>query len=301
MGLQSPPESEGPRMYHNASRGAQTKQRLWRPKKLRPAPGEGLAARDPVWDGEGWECDRVACLRCLLLLVIAGAGGGDCGTAVAKRDPYIRIALRLTLDEAISSLGPGHDSLVLVVENELALVGFHGQHRVAFALLVAHHRDQQRLARPAGIDQHLALQQHVVLAVAEAVRRQRPFLDHAPMIHVGHRLDVFVDPAVDPQQVSPCRLRHHDIARLGGAAAAIAGIVGTEFDPADPRAGGIAQARKKSSFLTGTRRRADSHQDGDDRQPFPLSPEPKHCGPRFLLGPRFAQRIFAAAKYAKYN
>src|SRR4051812_4455959 len=25
--------------------------------------GEELAARDPVWDGEGWGCDRVACLR----------------------------------------------------------------------------------------------------------------------------------------------------------------------------------------------------------------------------------------------
>src|SRR3981081_4584090 len=118
MGLTSPAESQGSRIHNNASRGAQTKQRLRRPKKLRPAPGEGLAARDPVWDGEGWECDRVACLRCLLLLVIAGAGGGDCGTAVAKRDPYIRIALRLTLAEAISSLRPGRGGLVLVVENE---------------------------------------------------------------------------------------------------------------------------------------------------------------------------------------
>jgi len=32
------------------------------PKKLRPALGGELAARDPVWDGEGWGCDRVACL-----------------------------------------------------------------------------------------------------------------------------------------------------------------------------------------------------------------------------------------------
>jgi hypothetical protein len=29
-------------------------------KKLRPAFGGELAARDPVWDGEGWGCDRVA-------------------------------------------------------------------------------------------------------------------------------------------------------------------------------------------------------------------------------------------------
>jgi hypothetical protein len=29
-------------------------------KKLRPAIGGWLAAREPVWDGEGWGCDRVA-------------------------------------------------------------------------------------------------------------------------------------------------------------------------------------------------------------------------------------------------
>jgi hypothetical protein len=35
-------------------------QPLQRPKKLRPGFGGSLAARDPVWDGEGWGCDRVA-------------------------------------------------------------------------------------------------------------------------------------------------------------------------------------------------------------------------------------------------
>ena len=29
-------------------------------KKLRPGFGGSLAAREPVWDGEGWGCDRVA-------------------------------------------------------------------------------------------------------------------------------------------------------------------------------------------------------------------------------------------------
>ena len=33
---------------------------LQAPKKLRPAFGGRLAAREPVWDGEGWGCDRVA-------------------------------------------------------------------------------------------------------------------------------------------------------------------------------------------------------------------------------------------------
>src|SRR6266705_5055963 len=115
-------------------------------KGVRPALGGELAARDPVWDGEGWGCDRVACplfLWFFVQLLIAGAGGGDRRAAVAKRDPYVGIALRLTLDEAVAGLGPGHDVLILIVEDELALVGLHGQHGVAFALLVAHHRDQQ--------------------------------------------------------------------------------------------------------------------------------------------------------------
>src|SRR5260370_38417682 len=118
-----------------------------------------------MWPGRGSPFSLV------IWLVFAGAGGSDCRAAVAKRDPYIRIALRLTLDETVSSLGPGHDGFVLVVEDELALVGLYRQHRVAVALLVAHHRDQQRLARPPGADQHLALHQHGVLAVALATRR----------------------------------------------------------------------------------------------------------------------------------
>jgi hypothetical protein len=35
-------------------------------KKMRPALGGELAAREPVWDGEGWGCDRVACLLVLI-------------------------------------------------------------------------------------------------------------------------------------------------------------------------------------------------------------------------------------------
>src|ERR1700674_4257055 len=68
----------------------------------------------------------------VLLLFSAGAGGGGCRAVVAKRNPYIRIALRLALDEAIAGLGPGQDVLILVIEDELSLVGLHSQHRVAF-------------------------------------------------------------------------------------------------------------------------------------------------------------------------
>jgi len=79
-------------------------------------------------------------------------------------------------------------------------------------------------------------------------------------------------------------------------AAALAGIFGAEFDPADRRTRDVAKARIKHVLVTGTRRRIQSQQDDGKRQSLPLSPEPKHCGPRFLLGPRLAQRFCAAAK-----
>jgi hypothetical protein len=63
------------------------------PKKLRPALGGELAARDPVWDGEGWGCDRVAGPVIPLLSVIAGTGGGGRRPVITQRVPDIRIAL----------------------------------------------------------------------------------------------------------------------------------------------------------------------------------------------------------------
>src|SRR5436189_2833266 len=104
--------------------------------KLRPARGVELAGGDPVWDGEGWGVtgSRVSVFS-RYWLVLVGAGGGDRRAAVAKRDPHIRIALRLTLDEAVSGLGPGHDVFVLVVEDDLAYIGIYRHHRLALALL----------------------------------------------------------------------------------------------------------------------------------------------------------------------
>ena len=76
-----------------------------------------------------------------------------------------------------------------VIEDEVAVVGLHGEHGMAFALVVAHHCDQQRLARPTGLHQHAALEQDIVLAVALAVVGVGPALDDAPVLHIGDRLD----------------------------------------------------------------------------------------------------------------
>src|SRR5207248_4357811 len=105
-------------LRHHAMQKPQQIQHLQAPKKLRPALGGELAAREPVWDGEGWGCDRVAGSIIPYVLAVAGAGGGHRRPAVTERDPDIGIALRLPLDEAVAGLGPGQDVFVLVVEHE---------------------------------------------------------------------------------------------------------------------------------------------------------------------------------------
>ncbi len=84
-----------------------------------------------------------------------------------------------------------------IVEHEVAAVGLHREHRMALAIEVAHDRHQQRLARKAAFDQELALEQGVDLAVALAVDRIVPMVEHgAPMVEVADRLDRAVDAAL---------------------------------------------------------------------------------------------------------
>src|SRR3954447_20002629 len=132
-----------------------------RPQKSCAQPlGDGWARANRSGTGRGGDVTGRVSLSFVStdLLLVPCAGGGDRRLGVAERDPDIRIALRLALDEAVAGLRPGNDVLVLIVENELALVCLRRQHRVSFALLVANDGDEQGLARPSGIDQHLALQ-----------------------------------------------------------------------------------------------------------------------------------------------
>src|SRR5262249_18624938 len=64
----------------------------------------------------------------------------------AKRDPHIRVGLRLAFDKAVAGVRPKQDLVGLVVENEFAAVGFDRENGMAIAALVAHDRYQQRLA-----------------------------------------------------------------------------------------------------------------------------------------------------------
>src|SRR5262249_52955639 len=115
-----------------------------------------------------------------------------------------------------------------------------------------------------------------------------------PMIHVGHRTNILVDPLVDAHEVAPCRLRHHDVARRTRRAATVAWILAAELDPADRRPGLRPDAGKEAAFdacpFTGillTRRLRCSRQSDQDGERNTCAPStlPHHCGPPlFLLG-----------------
>src|SRR5262245_9176242 len=222
-----------------------------RSEKGAAAPGgRGGRARTRSGDGEGWGRDRgrvapVVSTPCWS----ARRRSGDRRAVVTERDPDILVRLRLPLDEVVAGLRPEQDLILLIVEDELALVGLHGEHGVALAFEITHDRDQQRLPWPARLHQHPALEQDIILAVAIAVVRVAPALDHTPMIHIGHGLDRVIDPLVDPGQILPGLLREHDIACLERPAVALARRLGAEVAPADRRTGTLPHADEQGALV----------------------------------------------------
>src|SRR5205085_7520728 len=98
--------------------------------------GRAGRARTRSGDGEGWGRDRERGAPCWFS---ACGGGGGRRMRIAERHPHVRIGLRLAFYEAVAGVRPQHDVLRLIVEDEVTLVGLHGEDRVAFVLLVAHH------------------------------------------------------------------------------------------------------------------------------------------------------------------
>ncbi len=113
---------------------------------------------------------------------------------LAERNPYIRIGLRLAFHKAVASVRPQQNVVGLIIKDQFAAIGFDRENGMTVAGSIAHHGDKQRLARPSRLHQHAPLLQHVVFAIAVAVVGIIPAFDNAPMIHIGHRLDVGVDP-----------------------------------------------------------------------------------------------------------
>src|SRR5271163_932064 len=151
----------------------------------------------------------------------------------AETEPDVRIVLGLALVELIAGGGPGAHVVRQVVEHEVAAVGLDGEHRMAFAAEVADDRHQQRLPRKAALDQELALEQRVDLAVAFAVDRIVPMVERRPpMVEVADRLDRAVDLVVDVVEDFPGLRGQADVRRLELAKGALFAVAIAEVDPA---------------------------------------------------------------------
>jgi hypothetical protein len=66
---------------------------------------------------------------------LKGIRATEANTVVkSKRNPNVRIGLRLALHEAVAGLGSGQGLRLLIVENEFTAIGLDRQHSAAVAL-----------------------------------------------------------------------------------------------------------------------------------------------------------------------
>src|SRR5262249_42125043 len=105
---------------------------LTTPRKSCGRPWGRPAAREPgLGTGRGGDVTGVAELLCLSRTSARRRRCGRWGRArFAERDPDVRVALRLTLHEAVAGVAPEQHVLGLVIEDVVALVGLHRQHRM---------------------------------------------------------------------------------------------------------------------------------------------------------------------------
>src|SRR5262245_66028013 len=89
-------------------------------KKLRPDLGEGPAAREPSL-GTGRGGDVTGSANSFLS---ARRNRGGRGAWFTKRDPNVRIGLRLSLHEEVGGFGPGRVLRLLIVGYEFNTIGF---------------------------------------------------------------------------------------------------------------------------------------------------------------------------------
>src|ERR1700734_2922233 len=190
----------------------------------------------------------------------------------AETEPDVRIVLGLALIELIAGGAPWAHVLRQVVEHEVAAVGLDGEHSVAFAAEVADDRHQQRLPGKAALDQELALEQGVDLAVPLAVDRIIPMVERrTPMVEVADRFDRVVHLVVYLVQGLPALLRQAHIHGLELAEGALFIVAIAEVDPAvgnrsfaaDGRARGLGEAWFRG-FDEGAPGEAEDHRRGQE-------------------------------------
>ena len=97
------------------------------------------------------------------------------------------ITLRLCFCKDVWRVGPVHDLIPLVIQNEIDLIGANCQDGVTFIVFVAHNSDQQCALRPTMLHQATTLFEHVVLAISFVIDWVGPPIDFAVMLKVAHR------------------------------------------------------------------------------------------------------------------
>src|SRR5260370_27117870 len=104
---------------------------------------------------------------------------------------------------------------------------------MAFDVEIAHDRHQQSLSREDTLDQQLALEQRIDLAVALAVDRIVPVIERrTPMVEVADRLDCVIGESIDLVERLPGLLVEANVQWLEPAERAFLRMTVAEVNPA---------------------------------------------------------------------
>ncbi len=91
---------------------------------------------------------------------------------------------------------------MFVVENEITAFGAGRHDGMAFAFFIRYNRDQQGACRPATLDKHTALEQHLIFAITLFVGIG-PAFNFTIEFLIGNGLDDAVDEGIDGHQLVP--------------------------------------------------------------------------------------------------
>src|SRR5215210_3239782 len=119
------------------------------------------------------------------------------------------------------------------------------------------------------LDEQLALEKLVVLAIAETIVRETPMVHHAPMLEVRHRLDTLVHAAIDRYDHAPDLGREREDRGFGNIHGALGRIPFAEIGPSGNGTGAagtverLGGRRQRSQGLRLRRRSAECKRQRD--------------------------------------
>ncbi len=109
---------------------------------------------------------------------------------------------RLALQIPVARLVPRQDFWVQIVQHVVGFAGANGEDSMAIAIGLLDHCYEQAGCRPPTLQEHVAFQQHVILAVAKGTWIRPMFLDAITLL-ICNRLDRVIGVVVDLNHVGP--------------------------------------------------------------------------------------------------